>query len=111
MNLSNSNFPFGIEILGPQEVQFFQCYGTVKKIEETNELNILPVLNTGRFQVKSNEIVTAFFILNENGKIVHAGGRINKSEFFDLNLSSGIYFFKIISQFGNTYCEKFIIQP
>lgn len=109
-NLSNSNFPFGIEILGPQEVQFFECYGTVKKLGETNELRILPVLNNGRFEVKTNELVNAFFILNESGEIVHAGGRINQSEFFHLNLSSGIYFFKIISQFGNIYCEKFIIQ-
>ena len=109
-NLSNSQFPFGIQINGPNDVQFFDCYGTVKDKKQDNTFRISPSVNNGTFNVAWGEEGFQYYIYTDKGQLVRAGVRSGKTEIFDVELGEGIYFFKISSHSGNTDCQKFIVK-
>ena len=109
-NLSNSLFPFGIQINGPNDVQFFDCYGTVKDKKQDNAFQISPSVNNGAFNVAWRDEGFQYYIYTDKGQLVSAGVRSCKTELFNIALSEGIYFFKIISHSGNTDCQKFIVN-
>jgi hypothetical protein len=109
-SLSSSNFPFGIQINGPNDVQFFDCYGTVKNKKQDNSFQISPSVNNGTFHVASEDEGFQYYIYSDKGEMVSAGVRSGKTEIFNVDLGKGIYFFKIISHSGNTECQKFIVN-
>jgi hypothetical protein len=109
-NLSNSQFPFGIQINGPNDVQFFDCYGTVKDKKQDNSFRISPSVNKGAFHVALEEEGFQYCIYTDKGQLICSGGRSGKTELFNIDLGEGIYFFKIISHSGNIDCQKFIVQ-
>jgi hypothetical protein len=109
-SLSSSNFPFGIQINGPNDVQFFDCYGTVKNKKQDNSFQISPSVNNGTFHIASEDEGFQYYIYSDKGEMVSAGVRSGKTEIFNVDLGKGIYFFKIISHSGNTECQKFIVN-
>lgn len=109
-SLSNSQFPFGIQINGPNDVQFFDCYGTVKDKKQENAFRISPSVNKGEFHVVLEEEGFQYYLYTDKGQLICAGGRSGKTELFNIDLGEGIYFFKIISHSGNIDCQKFIVK-
>jgi hypothetical protein len=109
-NLSNSLFPFGIQINGPNDVQFFDCYGTVKDKKQDNTFRISPSVNNGAFNVALGKAGFEYCIYSNKGQLISKGSRTGKTEIFNIDLIDGVYFFKIISYSGNTDCQKFIVN-
>jgi hypothetical protein len=109
-NLSNSLFPFGIQINGPNDVQFFDCYGTVKDKKQDNAFQISPSVNNGAFNVALGKAGFEYCIYSNKGQLISKGSRTGKTEIFNIDLIDGVYFFKIISYSGNTDCQKFIVN-
>ncbi len=109
-SLSNSQFPFGIQINGPNDVQFFDCYGKVKDKKQENAFRISPSVNKGEFHVVLEEEGFQYYLYTDKGQLICAGGRSGKTELFNIDLGEGIYFFKIISHSGNIDCQKFIVK-
>jgi hypothetical protein len=110
--LSNSNFPFGIEILGPQDVLFFTCFSGGKSLNSHSE-KIFPSLNTGKFKLKLDKInqTVKWKIVSSSGSIIEEGLKQECSEIlFDLTLPSGIYFLNYQLEEGQIKTEKFILQ-
>jgi hypothetical protein len=111
-SLSNSNFPFGIEILGPQEVLFFSCFSNGKRLDSHSE-KIIPSINNGEFKLKldrKNKFVK-WKILSTSGSVIDEGLEQQCSEIsFDLLFPNGIYFLQFVLEDGKTNTEKFIIE-
>jgi len=111
-SLSNSNFPFGIEILGPQEVLFFTCFSDDKQLNVHSE-KIIPSINNGEFKLKldrKNKSVK-WKILSTSGSVIEEGLEQQCSEIsFDVLFPNGIYFLQFELDDGNTKTEKFVIE-
>ena len=111
-NLSNSNFPFGIEILGPQEVLFFTCFSDDKQLNVHSE-KIIPSINNGEFKLKldrKNKSVK-WKILSTSGSVIEEGLEQQCSEIsFDVLFPNGIYFLQFVLDDGKTKTEKFVIE-
>ena len=111
-NLSNSNFPFGIEILGPQEVLFFTCFSDDKHLNVHSE-KIIPSINNGQFKLKldrKNKTVK-WKILSTSGRVIEEGLEQQCSEIsFDVLFPNGIYFLQFVLEDGKTNTEKFVIE-
>ncbi len=111
-NLSNSNFPFGIEILGPQEVLFFSCFSDNKSLNSISG-NIIPTINSGDFKLqftKKNNSVN-WRIFSAVGKIIQEGNTKECSEIlFNVELSNGCYFLQYSADNGSIRTEKFVIK-
>jgi hypothetical protein len=111
-SLSNSNFPFGIEILGPQEVLFFTCFSDDKKLNDNSE-KIIPSINNGEFKLKldrKNKAVN-WKILSASGSVIEEGLEQQCSEIsFDVLFPNGIYFLQFVLEDGKTKTEKFVIE-
>jgi hypothetical protein len=111
-NLSNSNFPFGIEILGPQEVLFFNCFSGDKHLNSHSE-RIIPSINNGEFKLKldrKNKTVK-WKILSTSGSVIEEGLEQQCSEIsFDVLFPNGIYFLQFVLEDGKTKTEKFVIE-
>ena len=111
-NLSNSNFPFGIEILGPQEVMFFTCFSDDKQLNAHSEI-IIPSINNGEFKLKldrKNKFVK-WKILSASGSVIEEGLEQQCSEIsFDVLFPNGIYFLQFVLEDGKTKTEKFVIE-
>jgi hemolysin-activating ACP:hemolysin acyltransferase len=111
-NLSNSNFPFGIEILGPQEVMFFTCFSDDKQMHVHSE-KIIPSINNGQFKLKldkKNKFVK-WKILSTSGSVIEEGLEQQCSEIsFDVLFPNGIYFLQFVLEDGKTKTEKFVIE-
>jgi hypothetical protein len=111
-NLSNSNFPFGIEILGPQEVLFFSCFSDNKSLNSISG-NIIPTINSGDFKLqftkKNNSVKWRIF--SAVGKIIQEGNTKECSEIlFNVELSNGCYFLQYSADNGSIQTEKFVIE-
>jgi hypothetical protein len=111
-SLSNSNFPFGIEILGPQEVLFFTCFSNDKQLSIHSE-KIIPSINNGRFKLKldrKNKSVK-WKILSTSASVIEEGLEQQCSEIsFDLIIPNGIYFLQFELEDGKLKTEKFVIE-
>jgi hypothetical protein len=111
-NLSNSNFPFGIEILGPQEVLFFTCFSDGKSLSHS-EGKIIPSVNSGKFKLqfsKKNNLVK-WKIFSAVGQIIHEGYGRECSEIpFNFELTNGCYFLQYSADNGSVQTEKFVIE-
>ena len=111
-DLSNSNFPFGIEILGPQEVMFFTCFSDDKQLNVHSE-KIIPSINNGEFKLKldrKNKSVK-WKILSTSGSVIEEGLELQCSEIsFDVLFPNGIYFLQFVLEDGKTKTEKFVIE-
>jgi len=111
-SLSNSNFPFGIEILGPQEVLFFTCFSDNKQLNVHSE-KIIPSINNGEFKFKldkKNKTVK-WRILSTSGSVIEEGLEQQCSEIsFDVLFPNGIYFLQFVLEDGKTKTEKFVIE-
>ena len=111
-SLSNSNFPFGIEILGPQEVLFFTCFSDDKQLNVYSE-KIIPSINNGEFKLKldrKNKSVK-WKILSTSGSVIEEGLQQQCAEIsFDVLFPNGIYFLQFILEDGKTNTEKFVIE-
>jgi len=111
-NLSNSNFPFGIEILGPQDVLFFSCFSNGKSLKPS-EGKIIPSLNMGVFklQLKKKNNQVKWKILGSIGQLLHEGNTKECSEIqFNLELANGCYFLQYTLDNGSIQTEKFLIE-
>ena len=111
-SLSNSNFPFGIEILSPQDVLFFTCFYGGKNLNSHSE-KIFPSLNTGEFRLKLDKINQSvkWKIISSSGSFIEEGLQQECSEIlFDVNLPSGIYLLHYQLEEGQIKTEKFIIE-
>lgn len=111
-SLSNSNFPFGIEILGPQEVLFFTCFSDDKQLNVHSE-KIIPSINNGEFKLKLNRKnkTVKWKILSTSGSVIEEGLEQQCSEIsFDLNIPNGIYFLQFELEDGKLKTEKFVIE-
>ena len=102
-SLSSSNFPFGIEILGPQEVLFFSCFSENKNLICTSG-KIIPSVNSGEFKLqftkKNNSVKWKIF--GAVGQVLYEGKAIECSEIpFSLDLSNGCYFLQYTLENGN----------
>ena len=111
-SLSSSNFPFGIEILGPQEVLFFSCFSENKNLIHTSG-KIIPSVNSGEFKLqftkKNNSVKWKIF--GAVGQVLYEGKAIECSEIpFSLDLSNGCYFLQYTLENGNVQTEKFVIE-
>jgi len=111
-NLSNSNFPFGIEILGPQEVLFFSCFSDNKNLNH-NSGKIIPSINSGEFKLqftkKNNSVKWKIF--STVGQIIQEGNTKECSEIlFNVELSNGCYFLQYSADNGSIQTEKFVIE-
>jgi len=111
-NLSNSNFPFGIEILGPQEVLFFSCFSDSKNLNH-NSGKIIPSINSGEFKLqftkKNNNV--KWKILNAVGQLIHEGNARECSEIhFNFEMTNGCYFLQYSLDNGSIQTEKFVIE-
>lgn len=111
-NLSNSNFPFGIEILGPQDVVFFTCFSDGKSLSPS-EGKIIPSLNSGKFKLqltKKNKAIK-WKIISATGSTLLQGVDQQCSDIsFDVFFPNGIYFLQFILEDGKTKTEKFVIE-
>lgn len=111
-SLSNSNFPFGIEILGPQEVMFFTCFSDNKQLNIQSE-KIIPSINNGEFKLKlekKNKYVK-WKILSTSGCVIEEGLEQQCYEIsFDVIFPNGIYFLQFVLEDGKTKTEKFVIE-
>jgi hypothetical protein len=111
-SLSNSNFPFGIEILGPQEVLFFTCFSDDKQMH-VHSGKIIPSINNGAFKLKldrKNKSVK-WKILSTSGSVIEEGLEQQCSEIsFDVLFPNGIYFLQFVLEDGETKTEKFVIE-
>jgi hypothetical protein len=111
-NLSNSNFPFGIEILGPQEVLFYSCFSDNKNLNSISG-KIIPSINAGTFKLqftKKNNLMK-WKILSAVGQIIHEGNARDCSEIpFNFELANGCYFLQYSLDNGNIQTEKFVIE-
>jgi hypothetical protein len=111
-NLSNSNFPFGIEILGPQEVLFYSCFSDNKNLNSISG-KIIPSINDGEFKLqftKKNNSVS-WKIFSAVGHIIHEGNARNSSEIpFNFELANGCYFLQYSLDNGSMQTEKFVIE-
>lgn len=111
-SLSNSNFPFGIEILSPQEVMFFTCFSNDKHLDIHSE-KIIPSINNGEFKLKldrKNKSVK-WKILSTSGSVIAEGLEQQCSEIsFDLIIPNGIYFLQFELEDGKLKTEKFVIE-
>ena len=111
-SLSNSNFPFGIEILGPQEVLFFTCFSDDKQLNVHSE-KIIPSINNGEFKLKLNRKNKSvkWKILSTSGSVIDEGLEQQCSEIsFDVLFPNGIYFLQFVLEDGKTKTEKFVIE-
>lgn len=110
-SLSNSNFPFGIEILGPQEVLFFTCFSDDKRLTSSNE-KIIPSVNNGEFRLKldkKNKSVK-WKIISSSGNIIEEGMQQECTEItLDVTIPTGLYFLQFILENGKIKTEKFVI--
>jgi hemolysin-activating ACP:hemolysin acyltransferase len=111
-SLSNSNFPFGIEILSPHEVFFFTCFSDDKQLDIHSE-RIIPSINNGQFKLKldrKNKSVK-WKILSTSGSVIEEGLEQQCSEIsFDVLFPNGIYFLQFVLEDGKTNTEKFVIE-
>jgi hypothetical protein len=111
-SLSSSNFPFGIEILGPQEVLFYSCFSDNKNLNPTSG-KIVPSINAGEFKLqftKKNNLVK-WKILSAVGQLIHEGNARECSEIpFNLELTNGCYFLQYSLDNGSIQTEKFVIE-
>ncbi len=111
-SLSNSNFPFGIEILGPQEVLFFNCFSEGKRLSHS-EGKIIPSFNSGKFKLQLTKKNTSvkWKILGAIGQIIHEGNSKECSEIsFSFELANGCYFLQYSLDNGSIKTEKFVIE-
>jgi hypothetical protein len=111
-SLSNSNFPFGIEILGPQEVLFFTCFFDDKQLNVHSE-KIIPSINNGEFKLKLNRKnkTVKWKILSTSGSVIEEGLEQQCSEIsFNVLFPNGIYFLQFVLEDGKTKTEKFVIE-
>jgi hypothetical protein len=111
-SLSNSNFPFGIEILGPQEVLFYSCFSDNKNLNSISG-KIIPSINDGEFKLqitKKNNSVK-WKILSAVGQLIHEGNARDCSEIpFSFELANGCYLLQYSLDNGNIQTEKFVIE-
>jgi hypothetical protein len=111
-NLSNSNFPFGIEILGPQEVLFYSCFSDNKSLNVSSG-KIIPSINSGEFKLqftKKNNLVS-WKIFSAVGQIIHEGNSKECSEIpFSVELTNGCYFLQYSLDNGSIQTEKFVLE-
>jgi hypothetical protein len=111
-NLSSSNFPFGIEILGPQEVLFYSCFSDNKNLNSISG-KIIPSINDGEFKLqftKKNNSV-GWKIFTAIGQIVQEGNARDCSEIpFSFELANGFYFLQYSLDNGSIQTEKFVIE-
>jgi hypothetical protein len=111
-NLSSSNFPFGIEILGPQEVLFYSCFSDNKNLNSISG-KIIPSINDGEFKLqitKKNNSVK-WKILSAVGQLIHEGNARDCSEIpFSFELANGCYLLQYSLDNGNIQTEKFVIE-
>jgi hypothetical protein len=111
-NLSSSNFPFGIEILGPQEVLFYSCFSDNKNLNSISG-KIIPSISAGEFKLqftKKNNLVK-WKILSAVGQLIHEGNTRECSEIpFSFELANGCYFLQYSSDNGSIQTEKFVIE-
>jgi hemolysin-activating ACP:hemolysin acyltransferase len=111
-SLSNSNFPFGIEILGPQEVLFYSCFSDNKNLNSISG-KIIPSINSGEFKLKLNRKNKSvkWTILSTSGSVIDEGLEQQCSEIsFDVLFPNGIYFLQFVLEDGKTKTEKFVIE-
>ncbi|MFA9219589.1 MAG: esterase/lipase family protein [Sediminibacterium sp.] len=111
-SLSNSNFPFGIEILGPQEVLFYSCFSDNKNLNPSSG-KIVPSINAGEFKLqftKKNNLVK-WKLLSAVGQLIHEGNARECSEIpFSFELTNGCYFLQYSLDNGSIQTEKFVIE-
>ncbi len=111
-SLSSSNFPFGIEILGPQEVLFYSCFSNNKNLNPTSG-KIIPSINAGEFKLqftKKNNLVK-WKILSAVGQLIHEGNTHDCSEIpFNIELANGCYLLQYMLDNGSIQTEKFVIE-
>jgi hypothetical protein len=111
-NLSSSNFPFGIEILGPQEVLFYSCFSDNKNLNSISG-KIIPSISAGEFKLqftKKNNLVK-WKILSAVGQLIHEGNTRECSEIpFSFELANGCYLLQYSLDNGNIQTEKFVIE-
>jgi hypothetical protein len=111
-NLSNSNFPFGIEILGPQEVLFYSCFSENKNLNLPSG-KIIPSINSGTFKLqftKKNNMVK-WKIFSAVGQLIHEGNARECSEIhFNFEMTNGCYFLQYSLDNGSIQTEKFVIE-
>jgi hypothetical protein len=111
-NLSNSNFPFGIEILGPQEVLFFSCFSDNKSLNSISG-KIIPSINAGEFKLQFNKKNNSvrWKIFSAVGQIIHEGNARECSEIqFNFEMPNGCYFLQYSLDNGSVQTEKFVIE-
>jgi len=111
-NLSNSNFPFGIEILGPQEVLFFTCFSDNKNLISFSG-KIIPSVNAGEFKLQFNKKnnSVSWKIFSAVGQIIHEGNARDSSEIpFNFEWANGCYFLQYSLDNGSMQTEKFVIE-
>jgi hypothetical protein len=111
-NLSNSNFPFGIEILGPQEVLFYSCFSDNKNLNVPSG-KIIPSINAGEFklQFKKKNNLVKWKIISAVGQIVHEGNARDCSEIpFSFEFANGCYFLQYSVDNVSIQTEKFVIE-
>jgi len=111
-NLSNSNFPFGIEILGPQEVLFYSCFSDNKNLNVPSG-KIIPSINAGEFklQFKKKNNMVKWKILSPIGQFIHEGNARDCSEIqFNFEMANGCYFLQYSVDNGSVQTEKFVIE-
>jgi hypothetical protein len=111
-SLSSSNFPFGIEILGPQEVLFYSCFSDNKNLNPTSG-KIIPSINAGEFKLqftKKNSLVK-WKILSAVGQLIQEGNAGECSEIpFSFELTNGYYILQYSLDNGSIQTEKFVIE-
>jgi hypothetical protein len=111
-NLSNSNFPFGIDILGPQEVLFYSCFSDNKNLNSISG-KIVPSINAGTFKLQFNKKNNSvkWKILSAVGQLIHEGNARDCSEIpFSFELANGCYFLQYSLDNGSIQTEKFVIE-
>ena len=65
------------------------------------DFNVFPSINSGAFQIESNEASgAALTIIDVSGKYVYTGSLIENKTAFDLSLLPGIYFIKLETKSG-----------
>jgi hypothetical protein len=111
-SLSNSNFPFGIEILGPQGVLFFSCFSDNKSLNSISG-KIIPSINDGEFKLqftmKNNSV--SWKIFSAVGQIIQEGNARDCSEIpFNFEFANGYYFLQYSLDNGSIQTEKFVIE-
>ena len=111
-NLSNSNFPFGIEILSPQDVLFYSCFSDNKNLNRPSG-KIIPSINSGEFKLQFTEKnnVVKWKILGVVGQLIHEGTARDCSEIlFHFEFANGCYFLQYSLDNGSIQTEKFVIE-